>query len=277
MGRISLNIAETESNEPTLVMLHGVTRRWQTFLPIVAPLSLRHRLMLVDFRGHGLSDRAADGYLVTNYVDDICELIDSHISGSVVLYGHSLGAMTVAGVAAKLGTRISAIVMEDPPLHTMGLMISTTGLLSYFTAVANFAGSQHPVATIAAALGDSTFHDPVTGQQLRIGDTRDEAQLRFAASCLQKLDPAVFHSITAANWLEGYDIDNVFKDLLCPSLLLQADISAGGMLTDEDARHVASLNRNVVRVPFAGVAPGIHWTKSSRLLNTVIPFLESAR
>lgn len=277
VSRISLNVAETGSNEPTLIMLHGVTRRWQTFLPIVAPLTLRHRLMLVDFRGHGLSDRANDNYLVTDYVNDICELIRQHCPGPVALYGHSLGAMTVAGVAAELGDRISAIVMEDPPLQTMGQMISTTSLLSYFTAVSRFAGSADSVSAIATALGNSAFHDPTTGQQFRIGDTRDGAQLRFAASCLQKLDPAVLTSIMSAQWLAGYDVDNIFRNLQCPSLLLQADVSAGGMLTDEDARHVASLNSNVVRVQFPGVAHGIHWTESSQLLNTVIPFMESTR
>ncbi|MEO2032138.1 MAG: alpha/beta hydrolase, partial [Planctomycetaceae bacterium] len=99
VGDLSLNVVETESEEPTLVMLHGVTRRWQTFLPVVNAFSLRHKMMLVDFRGHGNSDRA-HRYAVTDYVDDICSLIHDHVPGPVALYGHSLGAMTVAGVAA---------------------------------------------------------------------------------------------------------------------------------------------------------------------------------
>ena len=79
IGELQLNVAESDSAETTLLMLHGVTRRWQTFLPIAAPLALRHRLMLVDFRGHGLSDRADSGYKVVDYIDDICERLTEHI------------------------------------------------------------------------------------------------------------------------------------------------------------------------------------------------------
>ena len=275
IGDLSLSVSETASDSPTLVMLHGVTRRWQTFLPIAASLAMRHRLTAVDFRGHGRSDRGDDGYAVTNYVDDICGLIQQHIDGPVSLYGHSLGAMTAAGVAARLGTRISSVVLEDPPLHTMGTRIAETPLLSYFTGVSAFAGDSRPVGEVAVELGDTEFSNPETGARFRIRATRDDAQLRFAASCLKLLDPAVFDPILNSAWLDGYDVDDVFTNLKCPALLLQADYSAGGMLTDKDAEHVTSLNSNVVRVPFPGTAHGIHWSATEKLMNTVLPFLES--
>ena len=274
VGDLSLNVVETDSEEPTLVMLHGVTRRWQTFLPVAGALALRHKLMLVDFRGHGKSDRA-QSYAVTDYVDDVCNLIHDHIPGPVVLYGHSLGAMTVAGVAARLGRHVSAIVMEDPPLQTMGIRIGRTPLLSYFTGVSQFAGSSLDTGQLARQLGDVRFQDPDSGKELRVGDTRDDAQLRFAASCLKQLDPAVFATILQSQWLLEYNIDAVFSSLKCPALLLQADYSAGGMLTDEDALHVCDLNSEIVRVHFDGVAHGIHWTASQQLLNTVLPFLDT--
>lgn len=277
LGCLSLHVAETESDEPTLVMLHGVTRRWQTYAAVTASLSQRYRLMLVDFRGHGKSDRSSSGYRVVNYVEDICQLIERHISGPVFLYGHSLGAMTVAGVAERLGDRISAIVMEDPPFHTMGRRINTTPLLSYFTGVSRFAGDRREVSQIAADLARVEFSDPVNGQVFKVGDSRDAAQLRFAASCLQRLDPEVFDSITKSEWLEGYDVDEIVCGLKCPSLLLQAEYGAGGMLTDADATHVCRLNSNVARVQFPGIPHGIHWAATTQLLNVVVPFLESVR
>ncbi|MEQ9407804.1 MAG: alpha/beta hydrolase [Fuerstiella sp.] len=277
VGEISLRVVESESDQPNLVLLHGVTRRWQTFLPILCPLALRHRLLLVDFRGHGESDRATDGYRVTDYVDDICRLIQQHVSGPVSLYGHSLGAMTVAGVASRLGDRVAAVIMEDPPLETMGNRISRTPLLSYFRGLSQFAGDDRNVAEIAAALGDLSFQDPVSGDCFRVGDTRDAAQLRFGAASLRLLDPSVFEPILNSQWLTGFDVDQVFGTLSCPSLLLQADYSSGGMLTEQDAEHVASLNSQIARVPLRGVGHGIHWTATQDLLNVVLPFLESAR
>lgn len=276
LGTHSINVAETASDSPTLIMFHGVTRRWQTFLPIVNELSIRHKLMMIDARGHGRSDRAPDGeYFVPNYISDGCELIERHTSGPVLLYGHSLGAMTVAGIASRLPDRVAAIVMEDPPLQTMGERIGQTPLLGYFEGVSEYASDTRSVDEVARLLGEVTYADPQTGQTYRAGDTRNAAQLRFAASCVRRLDPAVFNSIVRARWLEGYDVDAVFSGLRCPSLLLQADYNAGGMLTDEDTAHVCGLNPNVGSVYFEGLPHGLHWTATSQLLNTVLPFLES--
>ena len=278
LGTHSINVADSAGDEPTLIMFHGVTRRWQTFLPIVNELSLRHRLLLIDARGHGLSDRAPDGeYFVNSYIRDGCELIRRYTDGPVVLYGHSLGAMTVAGVAAQLPDRVKAIVMEDPPLETMGERIRQTPLLGYFQGVSQYAGDTRSVEEVATLLGDVTYSDPVSGETFRAGDSRNAAQLRFAATCVRRLDPAVFESIVQARWLEGYNVDSVFSGLRCPSLLLQADYGAGGMLSDEDTVHVCGLNSNVSSVYFEGIPHGIHWSATSELLNTVLPFLESVR
>ncbi|MEZ6059776.1 MAG: alpha/beta hydrolase [Planctomycetaceae bacterium] len=280
IGDVALSTASTPataSSEPTLLMLHGVTRRWQTFLPVTAALAQRCRLMLVDLRGHGESDRATGGYRVVNYVDDICELIHACIPGPLMIYGHSLGAMTAAGVAARLGEHVSALVMEDPPLQTMGTRIGETSLLSYFTQVGKFAGSRLPVDVMARELADTTYQDPATGTSLRIGDTRDAAQLRFAASSLKRLDPAVLEPILTSTWLEGFSVDDVFQALKCPALILHADEAAGGMLTRADAEYVLALNDRVLRVAFPGAPHGIHWTATQPLLNVVLPFLESVR
>lgn len=278
VGDHSLSVAATDSDEPTILMLHGVTRRWQTFLPVISALSVRHRPMLVDLRGHGASNHIpSDTYRVVDYVADICQLIHDHVPGHVVLYGHSLGAMTAAGVAAELGEHISAVVMEDPPLHTMGSRIAETPLRNYFQQIARFADSSDSVTRIARELADATFEDPVSGATVRIGDTRDAAQLRFAADSLRRLDPGVFEPILDGEWLDGFDVDRVFHGIRCPGLLLQADYAAGGMLTDADAEHVLSLNNRLSRVQFPGIAHGIHWTSTERLLNAVLPFLESVR
>ncbi|MFM8583958.1 MAG: alpha/beta fold hydrolase, partial [Planctomycetaceae bacterium] len=95
VGSVTLNVARTGTESPDVIFLHGVTRRWQSFLPIVAPLAVRHRLELLDLRGHGASGRAS-GYRVIDYVGDVVERL-GQLAAPVVLYGHSLGAMVAAG------------------------------------------------------------------------------------------------------------------------------------------------------------------------------------
>lgn len=275
IDRLTLNVAETGSDGPPLLMFHGVTQRWQTFIPLVATLGLRHRLLLVDARGHGESDRG-DRYRVVDYIDDACALI-RQLETPVAVYGHSLGSMVAAGVAAALGDRITAAIMEDPPLHTMGERIGETHLLNFFRAVAPYAGTDQDPVEVARQLGDIEFHDPVSNTAMRLGDMRNAIQRQFSAACLQRLDPAVLEPILAGQWLDGFDVDTVFRSIRCPSLLLQADVPAGGMLTDDDARHVESLNDRLVRIPFPGIGHTIHTAATPLLLNTVSAFLESGR
>ncbi|MBM4419582.1 MAG: alpha/beta fold hydrolase, partial [Chloroflexi bacterium] len=43
-----------------MVFVHGMTRRWQTWLPAMLAFACDHPVYALDLRGHGRSDRAAD-------------------------------------------------------------------------------------------------------------------------------------------------------------------------------------------------------------------------
>lgn len=274
-GDRQLCLAKSLQHAPPLLMLHGVTRRWQTFLPLWSSLATRWALAALDFRGHGQSDKVAGGYHVCDYVEDVIAVLDAQYARPVVLYGHSLGAMVAAATAAQVDDRVSALVLEDPPFHTMGERINQSSLLSFFQALQEFAGDPRSESCLAALLADTHLHDPRTGAKTRLGDTRDAVALRFTASCLKKLDPAVLSTIVAGEWLSGYDGESVFRKITCPVLVLQADPQAGGMLTDEDASEVDGWLADSVRARFDGSGHLIHWTQTSKLLNCIHGFLES--
>lgn len=274
----SLNCAIGPSNGPPLIMLHGVTRRWQTFLPLTPALSQRFEIYAFDYLGHGNSDRSRRGYQVNNYVETMTELLSmppfSHHK-KILLYGHSLGSMVAAALAARLSSQIQAVVLEDPPFATMGERIDSTPLLSYFAGLKEFAGTTEPLGQVAKNLAELRMIDPATGRQVRLGEIRDGASLRFTAKCLSQLDPAVFTSILSKNWLDGYDSDAILAGIKCPALLLQADVAAGGMLTDEDAALAVSLMADATRIRFESTGHLIHWQKTETLLRYVQAFLEA--
>ena len=128
-------LPRADSSSAPLVMHHGVTRRWQTFLPLFPSLNHRRAVYAFDARGHGGSSRASSGdYLVVDYVDDLVRIVNANFDRPVVLYGHSLGAMVVAAAAARLGQQVAAVIMEDPPMSAMGQHIDQSSLLSLFQA-----------------------------------------------------------------------------------------------------------------------------------------------
>lgn len=256
------------------MLLHGVTRRWQTFLPLVPTLAPRWELHGLDFRGHGASQPTDGGYLVVDFVQDVVGLLNE-LNGPAVIYGHSLGAMVTAAVAAEVPEKVRAIVMEDPPLNTMGPRFAETNFYSHFCGIQKFAGDQREVAAVAKELAELRVVDPASGNETKLGGLRDGPSLRFMASCLQKLDPGVLVPIVESRWLDGYDIDGIFSGLQCPALLVQADMAAGGMLSDDDSMHVEKLASDLTRVKLPGVGHTVHSTQTERLSNLLLGFLES--
>ncbi len=272
---LALNFVSGPRNGPALVFFHGVTRRWQSFVPLIPMLTTRWHVQALDHRGHGLSSRAAGRYLVRDYVRDAVAFVREQVQGPAIVYGHSLGAMVAAGVAAELPSQVFGVVMEDPPFGTMGPKIGQSALLSYFAGVQPFAGSTLPVGALARQVADIPLTTPGKTGSVRLGDTRDAASIRFTARCLKQLDREVLSPIVAGRWQEGFDWAAVCAKVECPALLLQADLSAGGMLTDDDASEAERLLPDCSRVRLPKVGHLIHWLQTETCLRLVNSFLES--
>lgn len=285
LGPIRLNFAQGPENGPPLALFHGVTRRWQSFLPLWPALSTRWQLLAWDARGHGRSDRAPEsqstasltnGYGVIDYVADAVQFVTQTFTEPGVLYGHSLGAMVVLAVAAELPQLVQSVVLEDPPFETMGTRIDETPLLSFFAGLAPFANHRRPVADVVRELAQLRITTPGKEQSVRLGDTRDATALRFTARSLSELDPRVLQSIVSRNWLEGYHLDSLLKKVQCPVLLLQADSSCGAMLTDADVALLSNSLADCTHIRFPTAPHLIHWAQTETLLRFVIGFLESS-
>ena len=273
--RVSLNFATGPRNGPALVFFHGVTRCWQCFVPLISTLSTRWHVHVLEHRGHGLSSRTPAAYLVKDYVRDAVAFVQNQVQGPVVLYGHSLGAMVAAGVAAELHQQVKGVVLEDPPFGTMGSKIGQSALLSYFSGVLPFTGSTLPVGTLARQLAEISLTTPSKAGSVRLGDTRDMASLRFTARSLSQLAPEVLQPIIDGTWLRGFDLADIAKRVRCPVLILQADPACGGMLSDADADLLMTTLPDCIRIRFPNAPHLIHWAQTEVLLRHVVGFLES--
>jgi pimeloyl-ACP methyl ester carboxylesterase len=270
---ITLHYARTNNNEaPPLLCLHGVTRGWQSFLPLIPTLALRWQVYATDHRGHGKSSRA-ERYLTVDYVTDAVRFLREEIQQPTVIYGHSLGAMVAAAVAAEAPEFVRAIILEDPPFHTMGTRIESYMMYPYFVALEKLASNGMSLSQLVEALGAIEINTANGKTTLR--DVRDASALRFTARCLQQLDPAVMTPIAQSRWLDGYDVANIVARIQCPTLVMQADASAGGMLTDEDAMLLETTIVDVTRVKLSGIGHQIHTVAPDVALRLALGFLES--
>jgi pimeloyl-ACP methyl ester carboxylesterase len=131
------------------------------------------------------------------------------------------------------------------------------------------------IDTLARALGDVEVGEPGATAVTRLADVRDAASLRFGAACLKQMDPAVLDPLVAGQWLAGYDRGAVLRGVRCPTLLLQADWTVGGMLPDADAQSAVAQLPSAVHVRLDGVGHLMHWLARDKVLTIVLGFLES--
>jgi len=271
-GGVLLNCASGPPSGPPLLLLHGVGRRWQDFLTLTPALAQRWQVHALDLRGHGQSARASQ-YRVIDYAQDVIAYLRTQVGTPAVVYGHSLGALVAAAVAAELPRLVRAVVLEDPPAPALLHNLPQTPFFAQFTGMQALAGTERPVAEVARALADLRLPGPAG--TVRLGDLRDAAALRFVARCLREVDPALYTPLLQGQWLDGYDVPRVFGGIRCPVLLLRADERCGGMLRAEEADELTGLMADCLRIDLAGVGHLLHWQTPDAVLRLTVNFLES--
>ena len=120
-GSIELHVADDgDPTAPPILLLHGITSFGGTWEWIVPTLAERFRVLRLDFRGHGASDRAPEEYSPQGYVSDAVASIEQAAGQPCVVMGHSLGGATAAMLTQRHPDLVVAAVMEDPPLGLAG-------------------------------------------------------------------------------------------------------------------------------------------------------------
>src|ERR1700687_5170699 len=111
---VTLAYEDRGAGKPAFVLVHGWTCDRSFFAPQAEHFTRRHRVVSVDLRGHGESDKPQGAYPIAAYADDIAYIIEQLALGKVVAVGHSMGGIAVLQLAAAHPDRVAAIVMIDP-------------------------------------------------------------------------------------------------------------------------------------------------------------------
>ena len=97
-----INFSQNSTDSQNGVLfLHGVTRNWRSFYPLLGELNSECKLTAIDFRGHGHSGRTSGSYLVTDYIEDALAVLECSSTPKQYIYGHSLGAMVALAAATR--------------------------------------------------------------------------------------------------------------------------------------------------------------------------------
>lgn len=157
-GRLDLYARVYESDGPTLLLMHGLTRNSSDFEPLAAHLAGRFRLVVPDVRGRGLSEYDTDpsNYRPDIYAADMFALLDGLGVERAGLIGTSMGGLIAMVMGALQPARVSAMVLND-----VGPRIEAAGLarIQGYVGPSGDAADWDEAAARCAAINGSAFPD----------------------------------------------------------------------------------------------------------------------
>ncbi len=114
-GLLELSIREWQgARQPPFVLVHGLASNARTWDGVAAVLNRQgHRVVAVDQRGHGLSDKPDAGYGFDEVTADLGGLIEALGLERPVLAGQSWGGNVVLEFAARIPAVAPGLVLVD--------------------------------------------------------------------------------------------------------------------------------------------------------------------
>jgi pimeloyl-ACP methyl ester carboxylesterase len=279
---VRINYAEGPPSGSPLVLLHGGGARWQTFLPVIAALSLRWKVYALDARGHGKSGWRHKDWHVEDLFADTSRFLQSIVTYPAVIFGHSWGGYDAIWQAAQLPEMVKALVIGDAPLSIGDLAAMNEKAKGYWASLMELAGSGYTVAQVADELAEIEVPSPDDGTPLRYADLPDvdSVQIRYWAKTVSQLQPEALAFLVdgcTMEVFENYIVENLLSTISCPVLLLQAEAAFGGLMTDQDVERAKSMLSDVAHVLLqrTGHDLGLRSWQVGPLLRAVMGFLES--
>jgi pimeloyl-ACP methyl ester carboxylesterase len=113
---ITLCFTEAGRGTPPLLFVHGWSCDHTFFRPQFAYFQHAHRVVAVDLRGHGESDKPRQDYTIAAFADDLAWLCGQTGLDRPVVIGHAMGGLIVLELAARYPQVPAAIVTLATPV-----------------------------------------------------------------------------------------------------------------------------------------------------------------
>jgi non-heme chloroperoxidase len=110
---VTLRYLEAGAGKPIL-MIPGWSQTAEQFRHQLTGLSDRYRVIAVDMRGHGESDKPAHGYKISRLAKDVHDMIHAMDLEEVNILGHSMGSSVIWNYYDMFGPeRLSKLLLID--------------------------------------------------------------------------------------------------------------------------------------------------------------------
>ncbi|MCU1399916.1 MAG: alpha/beta hydrolase [Acidimicrobiales bacterium] len=220
---VSLHIAEDGNPDgPVVLFLHGITGSTDTWDWAVPELAATHRVLRLDFRGHGLSGHAPGTYGFPAWVRDATAACEQVAGGPAVLVGHSLGGGVAAAIAQARPELARAVLLEDPAIMSGGLEVDAgepNALLAVFAMMRESIPMLQASGVTPDALVGILNESPALDGRL-FKDSLHADAINAMATAMLRLDASVLDGVLAGELDLVYD---GHAGMIVPGIVLAGD------------------------------------------------------
>lgn len=125
IGGLKLHVREWEGRGQPFVLLHGLASNSLTWMGVGSLLAeAGHRVVAVDQRGHGLSDKPDGGYDFDTVTDDLRRLMDALDLHQPIVAGQSWGGNVVLAFGVRHSGRACGLAFVDGGFLNLGSRFS---------------------------------------------------------------------------------------------------------------------------------------------------------
>lgn len=258
-GDIKLHYYRTGGDKPPLLLAHGFSDDGLCWLRLASVLEAGYDLIMMDARGHGLSDAPDESkYSYEVQADDLAVAIEELGLGKPALLGHSMGAATAAAASANYPDLLSCVLLEDPPWFP-----SSDAMSQRLMAEMAEMWKADMVKTKAQSV------DAIIAGGRKDHANWDESEWLPWAVAKQKMSLNCFGAIPrmSERWQE------TVAQIECPILLLTGDVSEGALVSKEVAAMAAELWQDGRIAHCAGAGHSIRREQFDCYTQSVLRFL----
>lgn len=256
-GNVRINYAEGAPNGAPLLVLHGISDRWQGMAGLLMPLAKQWHVFACDKRGHGKSGRASS-YRALDYVPDVSLLLRHKIASPAVLIGHSGGALTALCVAAQAPELVRAAVVLDPPFCLRELSIKADNMDQFMAGIYSIVTRKK---TVEQALRE-------------FFPTLEQARIQWFAETLACVDPRLVKVVLDDRYFEGLELGQILAKVRCPVLMIHGDRDNGSFVRDSDLEFFLANTPAGEATRIQGAGHFLHAEHSARVLQLANQWLQ---
>jgi pimeloyl-ACP methyl ester carboxylesterase len=253
-NNIRLHYMKGPESGPPVILLHGLSDSWRTYLNFIPFISSCYTVYLPDLRGHGESYRA-DSYKVLDYTYDIELFLTELFNGPVSLIGHSLGATISLVIAARQPEKCRSISLIEPFIFKDRL--DNREMRKYFK----------------GCLKVCERYTNIDSMSKNLKETGTLARKR--ASDLLKLDIKAIKTVLDKTIFDGFNIGELLSKIVCPVLVIRGNPDLDAFITEEKANYLKKAIGNCVMEYLEDSSHVVHVDQPFNAVQYLLDFLAS--